>query len=387
MSSLNTVLNELLQIVPRYKFESLVSTYQNDRYIKYYTTWQQFITLLYAQMKGKDSLRDIITSLNTHKAAWYHMGLQDIHRSTISDANRSRSYEVYEKLFYAILNKTKDVTPKHKFRFKNPLYSIDATVIDLCLSMYPWAKFRKTKGALKLHYQYDHSGSIPSFLVVTDAKHHETKVVKEEAFPLLPDSIVSVDRGYIDYNWLNSLNNKGVFFVTRAKSNINYSVIGQQDVERKKGLLFDQTIRLTGFYTSKKYPNQLRLVGYQDPEKGKELIFLTNNFKLSAFTITQIYKSRWQIELFFKWIKQNLKIKSFLGTNKNAVLTQIWVAMCYYLLLAYIKYQTKYAKSLTELTRILSEAVFFKVSIIDLLSINQYNLHKLNKLDHQLALF
>ena len=387
MSSLNTVLNELLQIVPRYKFESLVHTYQNDRYVKYYTTWQQFITLLYAQMKGKDSLRDIITSLNTHKAAWYHMGLKDIHRSTISDANRNRSYEVYEKLFYAILSKTKDITPRHKFRFKNPLYSIDATVIDLCLSMFGWAQFRTTKGALKLHYQYDHSGSIPSFLVVTDAKHHEAKVVKQEAFPLLPDSIVSIDRGYLDFKWLNSLNNKGVFFVTRMKSNMQYSVIGQQEVDKTKGLLFDQVIELTGYATGKKYPQQLRLIGYKDRERNKELVFLTNNFKLSAFTIAQIYKSRWQIELFFKWIKQNLKIKTFLGTNKNAVLSQIWVAMYYYLLLAYIKYQTKYAKSLTELTRIISEAVFFKVSIIDLLSINQYNLHKLNKIETQLALF
>jgi hypothetical protein len=390
MSSLNTVLNELLQIVPRYKFDSLVSEYKNDRYVKYYTTWQQFITLLYAQIKGKDSLREIITSLNTHKTSWYHMGLKDIHRSTISDANRNRSYEVYEKLFYEILKKTKDITPKHKFRFDNPMYSIDATVINLCLSMFPWARYRKTKGALKLHYQYDHSGAIPSFMVVTDAKQHEAKVVKQEEFPLLADSIVSVDRGYIDYKWLNSLNKKRVFFVTRTKSNIKYEVIGQQEVDGKKGLEFDQTIRLTGYYTNKEYPEQLRLVGYKDPKTDKELVFLTNNFKLSAFTITQIYKSRWQIELFFKWIKQNLKIKSFLGTNKNAVLSQIWVAMCYYLLLAYIKYQTKYGSSLTELTRIFSEAVFLKVSIIDLLSIHQNNLYKLHNLDKsepQLTLF
>ena len=381
MSSLNTVLNELLQIVPRYKFDSLVSEYKNDRYVKYYTTWQQFITLLYAQIKGKDSLREIITSLNTHKTSWYHMGLKDIHRSTISDANRNRSYEVYEKLFYEILKKTKDITPKHKFRFDNPMYSIDATVINLCLSMFPWARYRKTKGALKLHYQYDHSGAIPSFMVVTDAKQHEAKVVKQEEFPLLADSIVSVDRGYIDYKWLNSLNKKRVFFVTRTKSNIKYEVIGQQGVDGKKGLEFDQVIRLTGYYTNKEYPEQLRLVGYKDPKTDKKLVFLTNNFKLSAFTITQIYKSRWQIELFFKWIKQNLKIKSFLGTNKNAVLSQIWVAMCYYLLLAYIKYQTKYGSSLTELTRIFSEAVFLKVSIIDLLSIHQNNLYKLHNLD------
>jgi hypothetical protein len=367
----------------------MVNQYESDYYVKYYDTWRHFLTLLYTQVKEKDSLRDIIISLNTHQESWYHVGIEDVRRSTISDANARIDYRVYEGLFYALVSRCKDITPKHKFRFKNPLYSIDATVIDLCLSMFPWAKFRRTKGALKLHCQYDHSGAIPSFLVVTDAKHHDVTVVKKEKFPFVADSIISVDRAYIDYEWLNSLDKARVYFVTRAKSNMKYEVIGQHEADRKKGILFDKEIMLTGFYQKKKYPKKLRLIGYKDPETGKILIFLTNNFTLVAYTITQIYKSRWQIELFFKWIKQNLKIKSFLGTSKNAVMNQIWTAMCYYLLLAYIKYQTKYANSMLELSRILKESIFSRISIIDMLSLNSYTIHRIRKLEHQsqLALF
>jgi hypothetical protein len=377
----------MLQLIPRHEFDSLVRQHKTDRYVKYHTSWEHFIVLLYSQAKGKDSLRDIITSINPYQNYWYHTGIRDVKRSTISDANARIDSRVYEGIFYSLLSRCKDITPKHKFKFKNPLYSIDATVIDLCLSMYPWAKFRKTKGALKLHYQYDHAGAIPSFLVVTDANQHEVKVAKNTNFPLLSDSIVSVDRAFIDYGWLYSLDKQRVYFVTRAKSNMQYEVIGQQEVDKKKGLLFDYTIMLTGYYQRKKYPEKLRLIGYKDTETGKVFVFLTNNFILSASTITQIYKSRWQIELFFKWIKQHLKIKSFLGTSKNAVLNQIWIAMCYYLLLTYIKYQTKYSNSLLEITRLFSEALFFRVSIIDLLSLNRYTIHKVNDLELQLSLF
>lgn len=240
---------------------------------------------------------------------------------------------------------------------------------------------------MKLHYLYDHSGSIPSFLVVTDAKQHEVKVAKEQDLPLLPDSIISVDRAYIDYKWLYSLKKSRVSFVTRAKSNLKYEVIGQQEVNEKKGLLCDQTIKLTGYYQSKDYPDDLRLIGFMDPETGKELVFLTDNFTLSAYTITQVYKARWQIELFFKWIKQNLKIKSFLGTSKNAVLTQIWVAMFYYLLLSYIKYQTKYSYTLLDLSRMISETILERVSLIDLLSCTSYNLSKIRAPAIQPSLF
>ncbi len=387
MSHISTIFNQFLQLIPRHEFEKLVQKHKGDRYVKYFSCWQQLITLLFAQIRGKDSLRDIETSLKTQSSRWYHIGLQNIKRSTLADANNHRSHKIYEALFYYLLERCKSITPKHKFRFNNPLYSLDASVIDLCLNMFPWAKFRKRKGAIKLHCLYDHSGSIPTFLVVTDGKQHEIKVTKKLELPIMPDSIISVDRGYIDFKWLYSLDESKVFFVTRAKKNIQYEVTGQHKVNKKKGLLFDKTIRLTGCYQKKDYPKELCIVGYKDPETGKKYVFLTNNFKLAAYTITQIYKARWQIEIFFKWIKQNLKIKSFLGTSKNAVLTQIWIAMCYYLLLSYIKYQTKYSYSLLELSRIFSETIFEKISLIDLLSCNYYNITRIRSPDLQPSLF
>ncbi len=358
MAHSSTIYNQLLQLIPRHQFEKAVKAYDGDRYVKYFSCWQQFITLLYSQIRNKDSLRDIELSLRAQSNRWYHVGLKDIKRSTLSDANNSRDYRIYEDLFYSLLRRCKSVTPRHKFRFKNPLYSLDASTIDLCLSLFPWASFRQRKGAIKMHCLYDHSGALPAFLVVTDGKQHEIKVAKTLDFPLTPDSIISVDRGYLDFKWLFSLDNSRVFFVTRAKRNFKYQITGQQDITkntRKKGVLFDREIELTGYHTSKHYPKKLRLVGFLDLETGKELCFLTNNFVLAASTIAQVYKARWQIELFFKWIKQNLKIKSFLGTSKNAVLTQIWVAMCYYLILSYIKYQTKYTYSLLEFSRMRSE--------------------------------
>lgn len=237
-----------------------------------------------------------------------------------------------------------------------------------------------------MHLQYDHSGALPSFMVVTDGKKHDVRVVKENKFPLLPDSIVSIDKAYIDYKWLNSLNNNRVWFVTRAKTNMDYVVTGQQEV-RGKGVISDRTIRLKGLRTQKLYSEKLRLIEYYDEKTEKKMVFLTNNFKLAASTIAGIYKSRWQIELFFKWIKQNLKIKSFLGTSKNAVMTQIWVAMCYYLLLAYIKYQTKYAESLLELSRVIRETLFDRKSLIDILTLKPERLRSVHEETLQGALF
>ena len=387
MSHYNTIFNQILHLIPRHQFEGIVNKYEADRYVKYFSCWQQLISLLFAQIRGKDSLRDIETSLRTQSNKWYHIGLKDIKRSTLSDANNSRSWRIYEELFYSILRRCKDITPKHKFRFKSPLYTLDATVIELCLSLYPWAKFRKRKGALKIHNLYDHSGCIPTFMAISDGKQHDVKVAKDLDLPLMADSIVSVDRAYIDYKWLNSLNTSGVYFVTRAKKNINYEIIGQHKVNKKKGLLFDYTIKLSGYYQSRFYPQNLRLVGFHDRETNKTLVFLTNNFLLSAYTITQIFKARWKIEEFFRWIKQNLRIKSFLGTSKNAVLTQIWVAMCYYLLLSYIKYQTKYSYTLSEFAIMLKETVLERTSLIDLLSCTHYTCYKAREPDLQLILF
>lgn len=368
MNKVYTIFSELLKFCPRYQFDKAVEQYNGDRYVKTFTTWQQFMAILYSQITQKDSLRDIETGLSAHAAQWYHLGLSGIHKSTLSDANAKRDYQIFEGLFYHLLTRCKNLTPRHKFRFKNPLYTIDATTIDLCLTVFPWARFRTTKGAIKMHCLYDHAGALPTFLTVTDGKRHDVRVVKDNSFPLLPDSIVSVDKAYIDYKWLNSLDEQGVWFVTRAKTNIDYAVVGQHPISNKK-VLSDERISLQGPLTKTKYPKELRLIRYYDEGRKKRLTFLTNNFKLAAITIAQIYKSRWQIELFFKWIKQNLKIKSFLGTSKNAVLTQIWVAMCYYLLLTYIKYQTKYGFSLLQLSRVIREMLFERKAIIDILTL------------------
>jgi len=307
-------------------------------------------------------------------------------KSTLSDANAKGDYRMYEELFYHLLGRCKNLTPKHKFRFKNPLYTIDASTIDLCLSVFPWAKFRTTKGAIKLHCLYDHSGALPTFLTITDGKSHDMRVVMEHTFPLSPDSIVSVDKAYIDYKWLNSLDEQGVWFVTGAKTNIDYTVVGQHPISNKK-VLNDERIALQGPLTKSKYSKELRLIRYYDEGRQKTLTFLTNNFRFAATTIAQIYKSRWQIELFFKWIKQNLKIKSFLGTSKNAVMTQIWVAMCYYLLLTYIKYQTKYGNSLLQLSRVIREMLFERKALIDILTLKLDRLKLREEEPLQCALF
>ena len=390
MRQVNTIMSELLRIFPRYEFEKLEKEHKGNYYTKYFTGWQQLMVLLFAQIGGKDSLREIETSLNVHHSKWYHLGLKGIKRSTLSDAMNSRSYQIFESVFYKLLEKCQSVTPKHRFRFKNPLLTLDSTVIDLCLSIFPWATFRKRKGAIKLHYLYDHSGSLPSFMVMTDGKHHDVRVARDDKklnFALLPDSIISFDRAYLDYNWLWDLNNKGVYFVTRSKGNIKCEITGQHQQVNNKHVVRDDVISLKGYYTSQKYPESLRIVGFTDPETGKYYEFLTNNFTLAAKTITDIYKSRWQIDLFFKWIKQNLKIKSFLGTTPNAVLTQIWVAMCYYLLLTYIKYQTKFAHSITELSRMIKEILMERTMLIDILSLNVNKLKKIRDPIHQLSLF
>ena len=387
MKYVNTIFNQLLKMLPREQFEQDVARKQANRYTKHFTAWNQLLVNLYAQISGKKSLRDIETGLKMQQNSWYHLGLVNAVRSTISYANSKRSYQIAENTFYHLLGKCRDYAPKHKFRFKNPLYTLDSSVIDLCLSMFPWAKFRKRKGALKIHTLLDHRGTIPSFMVITDAKQHDVKVARNLFLPVSLDSIIAIDKAYVNFQWLYGLTRRGIYFVTRAKNNMNYQVIGQQEVNSSKGLLADEEIRLTGFYTGQKYPEKLRLVTYYDREHNKTYEFLTNNFHLAAYTITQIYKARWEIELFFKWIKQNLKIKTFLGTSKNAVLTQIWTAMIYYLLLAYIKYQTKYKHSLLHLTRVIKECLFKRADIIDLLNLSLRKVKRLRDPCYELSLF
>ena len=375
MGHVNTIFNQLLALIQRNKFDRLVKEYRADRYVKSMNTYNQMVVMLYAQATGKDSLRDIETSLITHQSKLYHLGIKSISRSTLADANARCDYHLYESLFYEILKRCKDLTPKHKFKFKNPLYSLDATVIDLVLSLYPWARFRKTKGAIKLHCLLNHDGYLPEFITVTKGNRHEIDVARNRVL-FLPDSIVSIDRGYLDFSFLDSLNKQGVWFVTRAKRNMAFNVTGQHTI-KAKNVVFDVAIELVNYVSRKQYPEKMRLIAYYDKEQSKYLFFLTNNFALSARTIADIYKSRWQIELFFKWIKQNLKIKSFLGTSKNAVMSQIWIAMIYYLLLCYIKYQTKYRYPLLTLNRVLAESLLFRASLIDMLSLKMVAIKKL----------
>jgi hypothetical protein len=378
MGHVNTVFHQILAEIPRALVEKVSRSHQADHYVKSFTTWGHLVTMLFAQATGKDSLRDLEAAFNSNPHQLYHLGVGLISRSTLADANTRRPYQVFEQLYLQLFTRFLTLMPQRKFKFKNPFFSFDSTFIDLCLAAFPWAKFRKRKGAIKLHFRLNQESILPSLLVVTHGKTHDLKAAPELAKDLQPDSIVTFDKGYMDFNFLFSLENRRISFVTRVRADQDYTVIGQQEVLTNKNILADQTIVLNGPKSKESYPKTLRLVKIYDPERNKTLTFLTNNFKLAASTIAQIYKLRWQIEIFFKWIKQNLKIKSFLGTSRNAVMTQIWTAMIYYLILNFIKAQTRYSQSLHLLTEIFSLNLFRHVSILDLLSLDKNSLHILD---------
>lgn len=380
----NTILHQLLSLMPRHQFDRAVEEFAGNRYVKKFSTWSQMTVLLYAQAANKNSLRDIQIALGTQEAKLYHLGLPPVRRSTLADANAQRDHRIMEQLFHHLLERCQRIAPQHKFRFKNPVHCLDSTTIDLCLSLFPWAKFRQTKGAVKLHCQLDLRGQIPSFGVVTDGKCADIRAARTFV-ELIPDSILVIDRGYIDFSWFRLIHEAKAFFVTRAKDNTAYEVTGQQPIDLKKGLLHDKTIRLTGPASREAYDQPLRLVGFHDAETNVTYEFLTNNFHLSAATIAAIYKARWQVELFFKWIKQHLKIKTFLGTSKNAVLTQIWVAMCYFLLLAYIKFQSRFQRSFFVLHRLIQNTLLDRLGLIDLLRLPETKLPEVRNLGPQLC--
>ena len=366
MSYKPTVFNQLFNFIPRYAFEKSAKRHDADRYAKTFKAWQQFLLLLYAQATGKQSLRELVSGLQLHSPRLYHLGLKPVPRSTVSDGMERRDCRIFEELFYDMVQKTGKLAPKHKFQFNHPLYSIDATTIDLCFSVFDWAKFRKQKGAIKLHCQLDHNGHIPGFVHISDGKTHDVTAAKD-FFEITPDSIYCFDKAYIDYEWLHSINKTGAFFVTRAKTNMDYRITGQHSEGAFNGVLEDRIIKLRSPVAARKYPERMRMVVYQDPQTGKIYRFSTNNFRLAASTIAAIYKQRWQIELFFKWIKQNLKIKTFLETSKNAVMAQVWVAMIYYLLLAYIKFLSQTALSLTDFARRVKEGLMMQLDLLEVL--------------------
>ena len=373
MPHCNTIFSQILKLVPRHEFETLAKQHHSGRSFRTASRWSQFVTLAMAQLAGRISLRDIVENVSAQAHRLYHLGSAKLTRSNLSRINEDKPYALYEALAGKLLNRCQRMAPGHKFRFKNPLYSLDASTIDLCLSVFPWASFRSTKGAIKLHVGLNHDGYLPEFVTITEGKNSDVEMVRTLTFP--SGSIVVVDRGYNDYDWYNQLTEKDVFFVTRLKANAQYRVINRQPVLKNKGMTSDQTIRLTSIQAAKKCPSRLRRVGYRDIDTGKHYIFLTNNFKLAARTIADIYKARWQVELFFKWIKQNLKIKSFIGTSKNAVMTQIWIAMCVYLLLAFIKFQSRMNKTMQQILRLLQLNLFEKRDLMALLRGDPHNLN------------
>jgi putative transposase len=380
LSHHNTVFSQLLKLIPRHEFESLAKQHHTGRSFRTASRWSQFVSMAMAQLSGRNSLRDIIENVSAQAHRLYHLGSTKLSRSNLSRINEAKPYALYEALFGKLLHRCQGAVPGHNFRFNNPLYSLDASTIDLCLSVFPWADFRTTKGAIKLHVGLNHEGYLPEFVTVTEGKKHDITVGRTLEFP--KGSIVAIDKGYNDYAWYKQLTDKEIFFVTRLKTNAQYRIVCRRQVLKGKGLICDQTIEFTGTQTAKKCPIQLRRIVYRDAETGKRYVFLTNNFKLAAKTIADIYKARWQVELFFKWIKQNLKIKSFVGTSKNAVMTQIWIALCVYLLVAFLKFQSKLQKSTQQILRLLQMNLFEKRDLMALLrgdppSVSQVNINQM----------
>ena len=365
MAHCNTIFSQILKLIPRHEFETLANEHHSGRVFRTASRWSQFVTLAMAQLAGRKSLRDIVENVSAQAHRLYHLGSAKLTRSNLSRINEDKPYTLYESLAGKLLGRCQGMTPGHNFRFKNPLYSLDASTIDLCLSVFPWARFRTTKSAVKLHVGLNHDGYLPEFVSITDGKTSDIEMGRALQFP--QGSIVAIDRGYNDYSWYNQLTTNKIFFVTRLKINAKYKVISRRSVLKNKGLTSDQVIQFTAKKPAKECPIELRRIGYRDKETGKHYVFLTNNFKLSAKTIADIYKARWQVELFFKWVKQNLKIKSFIGTSKNAVMTQIWIAVCIYLLLAFIKFQSKMNKTMQQILRLLQLNLFEKRDLMALL--------------------
>ncbi len=370
MTKSSTILNQLQHLLPLDEFQTFVNLQKADKYTKKLSCKDQLTILLYAQATGKNSLREIETSLRIQDSTWYHLGIETVARSTLASANGKRPYVIYESLFYELLKKCKGFSfGTAPFSFENDLYAIDSTTIDLCLNLFPWAHFRTEKGAIKLHTLFNVRSQIPELIIVTDGKEADiTAARKIDLGKLAFGSILTFDRGYNDYAFLYSIKEGYHTFVARLRSDAHILPLESFAVT-EKGVLKDQRIGFVLDEALEDYPEDLRLVTYHDEVHNKTYRFITNNFEFSAKTIADIYKARWQIELFFKWIKQHLKIKTFLGTSKNAVLTQIWVAMIYYLLLAWIKFQTKFKGSLLDLTWIIKEMMLHHVSLINLLNL------------------
>ena len=360
----NTVYSQILRMVPRHEFATAAHKHDGHRRKDAMSRWTQFIAMSTAQLTGRSNLRDIESALASQKHLRYHLGSGTVKRTTLSRANQTLDSKFYEGLFAKLYARCNGHSPQHQFRFKRKLFSLDASLLDVSMKVFPNAEYNRMKAAYKLHIGLDHDGLIPAFAAVTVGKTGDQTQAKLMQFP--KGSVLVFDKGYADYSWHNQLTDQGIFWVTRIRGNAKYRVIKRCKVNRSQGVTSDQIIEYTSIRSSKNNLRAVRRVGFRDPETGKHYAFITNHFDWSAKTIADIYKQRWQVELFFKWVKQNLKIKAFLGNTDNAVMTQVFVALCVYLILAYLKFQAKISQSLQQMSRLIHLNLFAKRDLIQL---------------------
>jgi hypothetical protein len=369
MNSGKTVFSQLMDFLPPYEFRLCVDRYHGNYKVKSFSCWDQFLCLAFAQLTYRESLRDIEICLRAAGGKLYHMGIRGkVSRNTLAHANEVRDWRIYHDFAQVLIRSARELylNDPLSVQLDQTAYALDSTIIDLCLSLFPWAKFRKRKGAVKLHTLLDLRASIPTTVMITPAAVHDVNVMDELFWE--PGAIYVMDRGYLDFSRLYRIHQDSAFFVTRAKRNFRFQRLYSRRVKKSAGLRCDQTVVLSGFYAQKDYPDKLRRIRYFDSHTHKTLVFLTNNFTLPAFTIAQLYRCRWQVELFFKWIKQHLRIKAFYGTSENAVKTQIWIAISIYVLVAIVKKRLNLQHSLYSVLQILSITILEKTPILQVLS-------------------
>ena len=387
MNTGKTVFAQVVSQLPIHYLRQCISRYHGNHKVKHFSCYDQYLCMVFAQLTFRESLRDIEACLRAQKSKLYHMGIRGgISRNTLANANKVRDWRIYADFAQVLINTARDLYSSEGFGvdLDETVYALDSSTIDLSLSTFPWAHFRSTKAAVKLHTLLDLRGSIPTFLHISDGKLHDVNIL-DELIPE-PGSFYIMDRGYLDFARLYRIDQWSAFFVIRAKSNFKFSRIHSHQIDKSTGLRCDQTVKLAGFYSSQYYPGKLRRIKYFDTATEKHLVFLTNNFSLPAHVIAELYRCRWQVELFFKWIKQHLRIKSFFGTSENAVKSQIWIAVSVYVTVAIIKKQLGIDASLYKMLQILSVTVFEKISLIQLFDENE-NKSSSDVLSKQLKLF
>jgi transposase len=368
MNAGRTVFAQIMDFLPRTEFRKCIARYGGQRKVQSFSCMDQFLCMAFAQLSYRESLRDIEACLRAVPSKQYHLGIRGtLARSTLAYANETRDWRIYADFAQVLIHTARMLYAEDDLAVEldNTVYALDSTTVDLCLSLFPWAKFRKHKAAVKMHTLLDLRGSIPTFIRISDGLLHDVNILDEIVAEA--GSFYIMDRGYLDFARLYRLGQCLAFFVTRAKNNFRFQRLYSHPVDKSTGLICDQTIRLSGFYAVKDYPDKLRRIRYVDQETGKILVFLTNCFTLEALEIATLYKCRWQVELFFKWIKQHLRIKAFFGTSENAVKTQIWIAVSIYVMVAIIKKQLNLELSLYTILQILSVTLFEKVSILQVL--------------------